>query len=116
MPRPGGNPDFGIKQKFEQFYEEPVAKKQLQIRLPQSIQNKLDQMTSDERNQLVRSAIATALFGQKSQDSPLIEEAITFFLENKRAAIARERKLKLPNQKLIEQWQKEIEELEVILG
>lgn len=46
---------------------------------------------------------------------PLVTEAVVDFLEKKRIAIARERKLKKPDQKLIEQWEKEIDELEGFL-
>jgi metal-responsive CopG/Arc/MetJ family transcriptional regulator len=59
MPR--GNPNFGTKHKFDQIYSEKLAKKQLQIRLPESIQAELDKMPADERNELVRNAIAFAL-------------------------------------------------------
>lgn len=61
MARPGGNPDFGSKHRFENIYDEPLAKKQLQIRLPESLQALLDKMPADERNAFVRGAIATAL-------------------------------------------------------
>jgi hypothetical protein len=46
---------------------------------------------------------------------PLIQEALSDSLEKKRIAIARERKQKRPNQKLIEVWEKEIKELESFL-
>lgn len=47
---------------------------------------------------------------------PLIQEALSDSLEKKRIAIARERKAKRPNQKMIEAWEKEIIELETMLG
>ncbi|HEY9600004.1 MAG TPA: hypothetical protein V6C85_00215 [Allocoleopsis sp.] len=47
--------------------------------------------------------------------SPLVLDAINDSLEKKRIAIARERKAKPPNQKLIEEWEAEIEELERFL-
>lgn len=47
---------------------------------------------------------------------PLVQEALSDSLEKKRIAIARERKQKRPDKGLIEQWEKEIEELEVILS
>lgn len=54
---------------------------------------------------------------QESSDiNPLVQEAIAFFLENKRVALRRERKQKPPDKGLIEQWEKEIEELEAMLS
>lgn len=50
-----------------------------------------------------------------SELSPLVLDAINDSLEKKRIAIARERKLKKPDQNLIEQWEAEIEELERFL-
>lgn len=47
--------------------------------------------------------------------SPVVLDAIADSLGKKRIAIARERKLKKPDQNLIEQWEAEIEELERFL-
>lgn len=53
---------------------------------------------------------------ETSDINPLAQEAIAFFLESKRVAVARERKAKRPDKGLIEQWEKEIEQLESMLG
>lgn len=45
----------------------------------------------------------------------LVQEALSDSLEKKRIAIARERKQKRPDKGLIEQWEKEIEQLEGFL-
>lgn len=52
----------------------------------------------------------------EAERTPLELEAIAFFLENKRVALRRERKQKTPDKGLIEQWKKEIEELEAMLS
>lgn len=47
--------------------------------------------------------------------NPLVQEAIKLAIATKEAAIRKEQKKKPPNQSLIEEWQREIEELESAL-
>ncbi len=61
MARPGGNPDFGRKYSFVTNGDEPLSRKQLQIRLPQRNYDELMKLPRHERLELVRSAIARAL-------------------------------------------------------
>jgi hypothetical protein len=120
--RPGGNPDFGKQHKFEPVYDEPLAKKQLQVRLPESIQQRLDQMPTDTRNNLVRGAIASALAGEvgdsepRSEElNPLVRDAIATSIEIKQAAMRAEMKNKRRDVALVEKWKSEIEQLERLL-
>lgn len=61
MPRPGGNPDFGTKYSFVVKGDEPLSKKPLNIRIPQSDYDELMKLPSEVRLKLVRGAIARAL-------------------------------------------------------
>lgn len=58
--RPGGNPDL-VAHQFTVQGDEPLASKQLQIRLPESIQKKLDEMPAKVRNEFVRQLIIDAV-------------------------------------------------------
>lgn len=112
--RPGGNPAFGTKYKFEPIGEEPLSSRQFQIRLPQSHMDSLMEMPSNERNRLVRGAIAEILgqdFHEPSIRDPLLLDAVRDAIANKQAALAREQKKKRPNQEMVWAWQEEIEKL-----
>lgn len=116
--RPGGNPEIGTKYRLPTLGDEPLSKKQFQVRLPVDTQAKLDQMPPDERNQGVRNAIASWLNDDLNNQviTPLLLCVIEDAIAIREAAIRREGKAKRVNQRAIATWRSEIEELNRILN
>lgn len=77
------------------------------------------ELPSEQRNKLVRGAIAVALDGEKGSEvtaDDLVKDAIRDAITNKQAAITREKKLgKRQSKEAIAQWESDIERLEKYL-
>lgn len=109
-------------------------RKPIALRLPVGLLEEIDNecgVMGGTRTQFIEEACRAALHPEKlvqqvkarqAEPAPiaispeLLKEAVTTLLSLKEAALAREQKLKKPDQELIRQWQAKIDELDGFLA
>lgn len=107
-------------------------RKPIALRLPVGLLEEIDNecgVLGGNRTQFIESACRAALHPEMlvqqvkaSQNLPialsseLLKEAVTTLSSLKQASLNRERKLKKPDQEMIERWQQEIDELDGYLS
>lgn len=102
-------------------------RKQVPLKLPVNLLEEIDNevaVCGGTRTGFIESACRAALHPESVEQArptpiainpKLLKEAISTLASLKQTSLTREKKQKKPDQKLIEQWQQEIEELLLIL-